>query len=63
MTLEPGVRVLVDGEIRGVIERVIWCRGMATPLYLIEWWDRGQVYSREFHAADVRPLGNGADGE
>lgn len=38
---EPGDLVWINGDIPGVIEEVIWCRGMGWPFYLVEWWHEG----------------------
>lgn len=54
VSLQPGDKVAIgDGHISGVIERVILARGMTVPIYLVEWWQEGNVMSREFHADDV----------
>ena len=53
--LEPGTRVVVGEDIPGTIDRVIFCRDSAPPLYAVEWWNNGDLICREFHAADVVP--------
>ncbi|MDK3072756.1 hypothetical protein QO034_06510 [Sedimentitalea sp. JM2-8] len=45
----PGDSVIVGGDIRGQVERVIFPYGLVRPLILVEWWDSGSVQCREFH--------------
>lgn len=49
----PGDEVLINREIPGVVERVIFCRDMAVPLYLVEWWTHGEHKCREFNERDL----------
>ena len=55
MVLRPGSRVLVGDDIDGIVEEVVFGRGMMTAMYLVEWWQDGDLRARRFHAADVRP--------
>lgn len=50
----PGDKVLVGDDIPATVERVIFARG-TQPMVLVEWWDCGQVRSREFLAEDLTP--------
>lgn len=54
--LRPGTRVRIGDVIEGVIEEAIVVRGMTAPIYLVEWWQDGDLVARRFHAADVHPL-------
>jgi hypothetical protein len=53
-----GLQVCLGDNIKGIIERIIWARAMTEPLYLIEWWNDGQVLSREMLQNDIRPWGD-----
>lgn len=45
----PGDRLRVgNGEITGVVEEVIMQRGMAQPVYLVQWWVNGDIVARRF---------------
>lgn len=55
--LEAGDTVFINDDIPGVIEEVIWVRGMGWPYYLIEWWHEGDVRSRRFHPNEVKTSG------
>lgn len=45
----PGDRVSVgDGVISAVVEEVIMQRGMAQPVYLLQWWVNGDIVTRRF---------------
>jgi hypothetical protein len=51
---EAGQTVYIGrGEISGIIDRVIFSRGCAKPLYHVEWWRDGDLCTREFHEDDV----------
>jgi len=54
-SFQPGDYVWLGKEldIPGVIEEVIWSRGMEWPVYLVEWWLDGAVCTRRFHADEV----------
>ncbi|QBF31493.1 hypothetical protein CFI11_09730 [Thalassococcus sp. S3] len=52
-SLKPGEAVRVGDDVEGIIEEVIWSRGMSSPFYLIEWWQDGDMRTWRFHAADV----------
>lgn len=41
-------------DITGIVERVIFARGMMEPLILVEFWHEGDRRTMEFHHADVR---------
>lgn len=50
----PGDTVdFADGELVGKIEEVIWARGQAAPLVLVEYWLDGDLRAKRLHAADV----------
>ena len=49
----PGQEVFVGEDIPGVIERLIYPRNATVPLYLVEWWDCGDLKAREFHEQDI----------
>ena len=49
----PGDKVIIGGEIEGVIERLIFSRDCNVPLYLVEWWDNGDTRQREFNERDI----------
>lgn len=50
-----GDRVLIDGDIEGVIEEIVFARGMMWPVYLVEWWHEGQREARRFHQVELVP--------
>lgn len=52
--IQPGDRVIIGDDITGIVERVIYGRGMIRPLLLVEWWCDGDVRAREFDIEDVR---------
>lgn len=52
--LDPGDRVMVGGDISATVERVIFARYMTRPLFLVEWWDSGDLKTKELHQNDVR---------
>jgi hypothetical protein len=50
----PGDRVTIGDGIPATIEEVIYCRHMAAPFYLVEYWHEGHLISRRIHAEDCR---------
>lgn len=60
LTNEPclvcGDRVQIGSGIEGVVEEVIFARGMKAPFVLVEYWHDGQLIARRFHAADCRKV-------
>jgi len=54
--LPLSTKVLVGGSIEGVVDEVIWRRGMEMPVYLVEWWEGGDVLSRRFLLEDIQVL-------
>lgn len=56
----PGDRVIIGTGIEGVVEEVIFARGMGAPFVLVEYWHEGQLVARRFHAADCRKTGDRA---
>mgnify|MGYP001791994776 CR=1 FL=1 len=51
---EPGDSVWIGDDVPGVVDRLIYTRNCRVPIYLVEWWDRGEIKCREFYEADVR---------
>jgi len=49
-------KVMVGGDIEGVVERIIFGRNMTSPLYLIEWWNCSELKSREFHEEELEEI-------
>lgn len=56
----PGDRVAVGNGIEGMVEEVIFARGMTGPFVLVEYWHAGELVARRFHAADCRKLAGAA---
>lgn len=52
--VEPGDRVIIDGDVPGIVEEVIHVRGRAEPLVLVEWWKDGQLVNHRFVLEDLR---------
>jgi len=50
----PGDFVWVGGDIPGVVDRLIFTRNCRTAIYLVEWWDCGELKCREFYEADIQ---------
>lgn len=50
----PGDRVTIGDGIPAMIEEVVYCRHMAAPFYLVEYWHDGHLISRRVHAEDCR---------
>ena len=56
----PGQKVLIgSGVIHATVEEVIHARGMSAPLYLVEWWQDGELRGRRLHEADLSVLEGG----
>lgn len=53
---QPGERVQIGDGIEGVVEEVIFARGMSAPFVLVEYWHDGQLVARRFHAGDCRKV-------
>lgn len=51
---EPGQKVIVGGDIEGVIEEVILLRNAKNHIYKVEWWHEGLVQSRVFHEEELK---------
>lgn len=49
-----GDRVIVGDDIRGTVDRVVFCRNATAPLIAVEWWESGQPRSFELEEEDVR---------
>ncbi len=41
-------------DLAGVIEEIIWCRNMAAPFYLVEYWHEGHLCRARIHEEDCR---------
>ena len=48
---EPSIRA--PGNRTGVVDRVIYCRGMSLPKYSVIWEIGGEIYGCEFHEEDL----------
>lgn len=53
---EPGDRVIIGGDIEGVVEELIFERGHPSPKVLVEWWQGGERRAARFHAEDCRKV-------
>lgn len=53
----PGDRLRVGdgGVITAVVEEVIMQRGMAQPVYLLQWWVDGDIVTRRFLEEECAP--------
>lgn len=55
--IQTGDRVTIGDNIEGVVEELIFSRGMNAPFVLVEYWHEGSLISRRFHAEDCRKVG------
>jgi hypothetical protein len=51
---KPGDRVLVGGDIEGIVERISFSRGRERPLVTVEYWVNGSPTESTFHEEDVQ---------
>ena len=48
-----GQEVVIVSNINGIIEEIIFARGMIWPYYLVEYWQDGILHAKRFHEGDV----------